>query len=403
MHNVTGMLLLAMGCLTLARGQELASGRFPFMAWDYVDDEHVLEAMRDAGINSVAFVRPKMLDACQKNGLACIVFDERISGTLWSKPFDGDQFRRNLPTVIKEVGNHPALYGYHIKDEPHAQEFPELAKAVAAVRELAPGKWPYMNLFPGYGEKYDEYLDRFATVTKPAVLSYDRYSIVGETGSGDIDPGFWSNIAQVRRAALRHNLHFWNIVLSSPHWNYRDLTEADIRLQVWGSLVYGARGVAYYKFISREVPILNADDLGNFRGGPLDQFYEKTPAWGWLRTTNRMVQNIAPVFLKLRSDAVYHIGAIPRLNDSPADKSLVRDIPNGEFAVGDFTDPANGTRYVMVVNKSTKRSAHCNPQFRTAQSNVKYVSPITGQVKPYPARYYWLAPGQGVLLQLDSK
>lgn len=38
---------------------------FPSMAWDYADKESTLEAMRDAGINAVAFVRPSMLDACR--------------------------------------------------------------------------------------------------------------------------------------------------------------------------------------------------------------------------------------------------------------------------------------------------------------------------------------------------
>src|SRR5207248_8583638 len=106
---------------------------------------------------------------------------------------------------------------------------------------------------------------------------------------------FWENLAQVRDAAQRHHLPFWNIVLSSPHWRYRDLTEADIRLQVWASLAYSVRGISYYKFVSKELPILNADDLGNWRGGPLNQFEEKTPTWDWLRDTDRQVQNIAPV------------------------------------------------------------------------------------------------------------
>ena len=110
--------------------QDLGKDRFPLMAWDYVDDPKVLESMRDCGINSVAFVRPKMLDTCSRYGIKAIVFDERLAGGLWSKPFDGDLFRRNFAELLKEVGNHPAIYGFHIKDEPNAKEYPELAKAV---------------------------------------------------------------------------------------------------------------------------------------------------------------------------------------------------------------------------------------------------------------------------------
>ena len=393
------LLLSIVSCVSISSSAQASTdSSFPFMAWDYVDETTILKSMHEAGITSVAFVPAKMLDACQRFSLKCIVFDERLSGTLWSRPFDGDRFQKNFAAVVKEVGNHPALYGYHVKDEPPESDFTELAKAVAEVKRLAPGKWPYINLFPGNGDSYDKYLDHFVEVVHPTALSYDRYSIIGDVGSGELDPAFWTNLAQVRAAAQRHHLPFWNILLSSPHWRYRDLTEADIRLQVWASLAYGVSGISYYKFISKELPILNADDLGNWRGGPLNQFEEKTPTWDWVRDIDRQIQNIAPVFLRLRSDDVYHLGDVPPGNHAASDNSLVRSLPAGDFVVGDFS--ADGTRYVLIVNKSLKRSVHCAPEFRTKPKAVRYVSPRTGEIKPYPAPFYWLAPGQGVLLEL---
>lgn len=393
------LILLGVAVAPPARAQQPIAGKFPFMAWDYVDNPRILKSMHEAGINAVAFVPARMLDDCHKFQLACIVFDTRLSGTQWSKPFDGSRFAKNLAILSHEVGNQPALYGYHVKDEPPESDFPELAKAVAAVKKLAPGKWPYINLFPGEGASYDKYLEDFVNIVHPTAISYDRYSVIGDVGSGDFDPTFWSNLAQVRTVALRHHLPFWNIILGSPHWRYRDLTPADLRLQVWGSLVYGARGISYYKFISKELPILNADDLGNWRGGPLNQFEEVTPTWYWLRDLNRQIQNIASVYLKLHSDDVYHFTQVPDANYGPRPTSLVKSIPEGDFAVGDFSDQA-GMRYVLVVNKSLKRSAHCDPAFRNPPKAVLYVSPRTGEVRPYPAKYYWLAPGQGVLLEL---
>ena len=43
--------------------------------------------MHEAGITSVAFVRPKTLNDCQKYNLKCIVFDERLSGERMVKAF----------------------------------------------------------------------------------------------------------------------------------------------------------------------------------------------------------------------------------------------------------------------------------------------------------------------------
>jgi hypothetical protein len=375
--------------------------KFPLMAWDYADDRATLTAMAECGITSVAFVPPNALDACKEAGIGAVVFDERISGRDWTKPFDGDAAVRNLPTVIKEIGNHPAVIGYHIRDEPGPGEYPELAKAVAAIKRLAPGKWPYINLLPGDGEPYNKYVEDFITICQPTAVSYDRYVLVG--GPTDFLPVFWENLAQVRAASQKHKLPFWNIVLTSTHWAYREINEADVRLQVWGSLVYGVSGIGYYKFCSGSLPILDAPDLGNFRNGPLDPFGEKTPTWHWLRNVNRQVHNLAPVLTRLRSDDVYHFGAVPNFNRGAGEKSLVKDAGNGgQVVVGDFTLEEDGRaeRYVMLVNKSLTHSWVCNPTFSVTPKKVEYVSPITGQVKPFPTPYYWLAPGQGVLLKL---
>jgi hypothetical protein len=388
------LFLFSAALLTAQVRPKLPVPVFPLMAWDYVDDRSTLEAMRDAGITSVAFVRPRMLDACQEFGIKAIVFDESISGRDWTEPFDGEKSRRNLQTLVKEVGNHPAVMGYHIKDEPPANDFPELAKAVAAVKELAPGKWPYINLFPGEGKSYDEYLEQFASVCKPTALSYDRYELGDD---GGFPPSFWVNLAQVREVARKHGLPFWQIVLTAPHWRYRELTQADLRLQIFGSLVYGVTGIAYYKFCSAELPLLNAPDLGNFRMGPLDPFGEKTQT---CRNCNRQVHNLALTLLKLRSDDVYHIGYVPSRHHGPNENTLVKSIPDGEWVVGDFTH-SDRTRYVMIVNKNLKHSYVCKPEFNQAPKELQYLSPITGEVKSYPSPYYWLAPGQGVLLRIQ--
>ncbi|HOX55948.1 MAG TPA: hypothetical protein P5205_03290 [Candidatus Paceibacterota bacterium] len=368
---------------------------FPLMAWDDLPDAKTAAAMRDCGITCVAFVRPDMLNVCRDHGLLAVVFDESVAGTNWSRPYDGEAARRHLPALVDRVGKHPAVMGYHLKDEPGAHEFSELAKAVAAVKELAPGKWPYINLLPGDGADYLRYVEGFINTCKPTIISYDRYVLAGDNDFSDV---FWSNLAAVRDVSRKHGLPYWNIVLTAPHWSYRELTEVDVRLQNWGSLAYGVSGLAFYKFCSKELSMLDAPDLGNFRNGPLDQFGEKTLTWHWLRNCNRQIQNLAPTYMKLRSDSVYHFGKVPVGNQASAGTNLVKAV-NGEAVVGDFTH-ADGSRYVLIVNKSLKTSMNCQPEFYAKPSAVKFVSPRTGEHKPYPLPYYWLAPGQGVLLQV---
>jgi hypothetical protein len=186
-------------------------------------------------------------------------------------------------------------------------------------------------------------------------------------------------------------LPFWNIVLTATHFNYREVTAADLRFQVYSTLAYGARGIAYFTYFAPKV--------GNYRMAPVDQFGNPTEAWGRLQNVNLQIEKLAPTLLKLRSDEVYHFGAIPQGCDQPSEKSLVAGI-SGEFAAGDFTHEGDGSRYVMLVNKDLLKSIPCGPQYRTAPKKVELVSPYTGQLTPFEGEQVWLGPGQGSLLKL---
>ena len=377
-----------------------AVARMPIMAWDYADDDDTLQKMADCGINMVAFVPAKALDICQRVGIQAIVFDPEIGQKKWTDPFDGDRAVRELPRVIKQVNHHPAVYGYHIMDEPNADQFKALGRAVALVKEQAPGKWPYINMTPGMGADYGKFLDLFVNTCHPTILSYDNYPF-GQDGS--FSYGYWANIAAIREAGLRHNLPFWTIFLSSAHLTYGEPTEAALRLQAYGSLAYGSRGLCYYKFISRELPLMEAPDLGDFRNGPLDQFGEKTHTWNWVRNMNRQIQNMAPTLLKLKSDRVYHVGEVPADNHGIGDDSMIEKFLAGEsILVGDFTHE-DGSKWVLIVNKHLKNSTPCRPVFRGGPHTVEYISPVTGALKTFPDPWYCLPPGQGVLLKVTAK
>lgn len=371
---------------------------FPLTAWDDVRSEETIRKMAECGVNLIAFVPPPLLDACEKHGVKAIVFDPRVTPA-WDKPFTSAAANAVLPELIERYDKHPAVFGYHLKDEPDGVQFPELAKSTELVRRLAPGKWPYINLTPGMGDWYaKEHVQAFIDQCKPPILSYDNYPI-GEIT--EFSYGYWANMWDVRSVAVKNNLPFHTILLTAAHFNYRVPSAADLRLQMFGALAYGARGLGFYKFCSEPLSVLDAPDLGNFRG-PLDEFGEKTRVWADLRNVNRQVLNLAPTLLKLRSDDVYHVGEVPERNHGVTESSLVTGLEAGTaFIIGDFTHDDDGSRWVMIVNKNLKESAFCRPKFRTAPISVRYVSPVTGELKTFPSPWYALAPGQGVLLKLD--
>ncbi len=398
-------LALLMGTLAAAAvvGRGVAHAKenvfFPLMAWDYAGDEQTIKDMADCGINMIAFVPEKMLDACARHGMRAILYDARIGPKTFDSDYDGDAAARALPDLIKRVNEHPAVFGYHLRDEPDPSMFAELAEAAEVIRKLAPGKWPYINLLPGYGDDYiRDTLEPFIEVCKPPILSYAYYAL-GEDGG--FNPWFWWSLADVSRTAQRYSLPFYKIVLTVAHWGYREPTAADLRLQVFGALAYGARGVCYYKFCSRELPIMNAPDLGNWRMGPLDPFGERTRTWYDLRLVNRQVRNLAPYLLELRRQDVYHVGEVPDRNHGPNERTLIKTFKQGQqWLVGDFAHE-DGSRWALVVNKDLRRSAFCQPEFNVLVKSIQYVSPVSGELRSYPFPWFALAPGQGVLLRLE--
>jgi hypothetical protein len=203
---------------------------------------------------------------------------------------------------------------------------------------------------------------------------------------------YWSNLEAVRASSRKHGLDFWNIVLSVAHFNYRETSAADFRFQVYTTLAYGGRGLAYFTYFAPQV--------GNYRLAPIDQFGNVTPNWYFMQHVNLQIQKLAPTLLQLRSDDAYHIGKLPTGCKAPPTNSLVSGVSGDNFVVGEFTH-RDGSRYVMIVNKDVGRSIPCSTQFRKAPRRLQKVSPYSGALTPFEGEDVWLAPGQGVLLKAE--
>lgn len=391
----TGVLTLLLSLLAALTGPAAEPAAFfPVMAWNHApDDPAVLKEMRECGLTVAGFVSPGALDRCRDAGLKAIVSDERTTGYDW-RAVDPAAARTRVNALVSEVRDHPAVFGYNLRDEPPADFFPGLATVAGIIREAHPGAWPYINLFPNYATPgqlgapdYEAYLEKFVEVCRPPILSYDHYAL---NEGGSLGGGYFANLESVRRVARKHSLPFWNIIQSVGCLNFREVSAADLRFQVYTSLAYGARGIAYFTYF--------APEMGNFRASPVDQFGHKTSAWHAMQNVNLQIAQLAPTLLQLTSQRVYHFGEIPDQCAGPDDASLVKAIA-GPMLAGDFTH-ADGSSYVMVVNRDFTHSIPCQPQFRQPPARLKMVSPYHGRLTPSDGEQIWLAPGQGVLLKV---
>jgi hypothetical protein len=380
---------------SIVSAQVNATNFFPIMAWNSPPaDVNVLQKMADCGLNVAGFVPPTALDLCHSVGLMAIVSDTRCAGYDWTH-VDERIARSNITSLVAQVGKHPALYGFYLRDEPNPSFFNGLGRVAALLREAAPGKWPYINLFPNYadnnqleGLSYPQYVQMFIQTCRPTFISYDHYALMDD---GSLRNGYWQNLEEVHAASRSSGIPFCSILLSVGHFNYREPSATDLRFEVYSALAYGARGIAYFTYF--------ASTTGNYRGAPVDQFGNTTPTWSYMQNVNLQVQKLAPTLLQLTCNDTHHFTNIPEGCHGPGANSLVTRCDGGDFVCGEFTHH-DRSRYVLLTNKDLTKSAACVPHFIRPPRHVQKVSPYSGALEEFSGENVWVQPGQGVLLKL---
>jgi hypothetical protein len=118
------------------------SAFFPIMPWGFTSwtggvDASTFVRMRDCGFTLAGMVREKELPLCKRAGLKAILDDKAFSDHDWMK-VKPRVARAEIEKVIKRVRKDPTIFGYYLKDEPPAEQFPGLAQVANLVRELHP-------------------------------------------------------------------------------------------------------------------------------------------------------------------------------------------------------------------------------------------------------------------------
>jgi len=184
--------------------------------------------------------------ACDEAGLACIPAScESVTGPNPSGSCIG-------------VSN-STVFGYQMEDEPQASEFTALATWSASVAARAPSALRFINLLPNYGftdeNIYLEYVSSFISIVKPDLLCFDHYPIFTAPSNSDISPaGYLRNLALFRTASQTADIPFWNFMNVMPYNNRSDISEGQIRWQVFSSLAFGAKGILYFCYWTPDGP-----------------------------------------------------------------------------------------------------------------------------------------------------
>lgn len=369
---------------------------FPILGWSGIrgmenQTPERYREMRDCGFNlsfpltdTIAEVQ-RALEASKGSGVRIIA---------------GWEFVMNNPeNAVAQLGKHPQLAGYFLKDEPHVKEYPKLADVARRIRALDDSRMLYMNLFPTYATKdmigvddYAMYVQRYIDEIGTGFLSYDHYSITADTlGRTALNPDYYKNLEIIAQRARNAGIPFWAFALSTAHYSFPAATRQHLRLQMFSNLAYGAQGVQYFTYWqfpglgdSKDVPITNAGERGT--------------AWWQVRELNREIQRLAPYFLGAKTIDVGHTGTVipdgtHRLGQLPKPIKSLTSRGGAGLLVSHFVK--GGYEYLMVVN----RDLHANQEVTVETlPSVEYLTPdaapiATARISPKQL----LAPGDYLL------
>jgi hypothetical protein len=307
----------------------------------------------------------RTLDYCKAAGIKAFLWDNRMPHGLGTD----DAARKRIDAIVADYASHPAFAGYFIGDEPGAGAFPALAETFAYLAEKDPEHPAYVNLYPNYcpphglgTATYDEYIQRWLTQLKPAILSYDHYHFMSKSDR----PGFFANLEVVRREALKAKVPFWQIALLINHFDYRLPTEAEKRFEAMQTLVFGGKGFMYFTYWQP----------GKDWGTAIIQLDgTRTHQYDEVKRINHDIQAIGKHLLDATSTSVFEYGQPGDTMNTGHD--VVRfDGPH--ITVGLFDGPGE-TRYAMFANRDYRKPAEAPVKLDTRGKPVQHLDRKTGQ------------------------
>jgi hypothetical protein len=371
--------------------------RFPIMTYNqHLDDskktQEWYQGIADCGFTVVGFCdNVAQLNRAKAAGLKAFVVDANLATQPWDKP-DPAKIEAAIDQAVATFGSDEATLGFYLWDEPKASQFKGLSLAVSRLRETAPRLTEFVCMLPNYAEldtSYREFLTQYVETVSPEVLSYNFY---GTMEGGKLRDGYWSNLNDVQFVSANAGIPFWTTVLSCPHFNFRELSDADIRFQVFSAIVYGAKGIGYYLYTT--------PTIGNYRLGPIDTDGTKTETWYKVKRVNRVLNAWGPTLLKLHLKGAYHLDKTEPPVGAPS--NLILTNPDStELVIGEFEHEEGGT-YLIILNKNLSQSAGLWPVWSKKPAKIERLREDATWV-PFSGEDIWLAPGQAALLRIKEQ
>lgn len=263
--------------------------------------------------------------------------------------------------AVKAMSAHPSLYAYNIDDEPEVYEFPTVTSRIKEIYKYDKETPCYVNLLPNYAwdewveERYLETVRHYLKTVPVSFLSFDFYPVViNDDNERTLRDAWYHNLEDIRTAATEAEIPIWAFALAKPHARYPKPTLADLRLQQFSNLVYGA--VAFQYFTARTIVWKES----------------VTEIYPFIKQVNEELKQMEDIFLGADIKDIWHTGSeIPRgtkaFTTCPEGISNLKTGDEGAV-VSYFTN--NGRQYIAIVNRSCTADTTLEIAFTGTASHV---------------------------------
>ena len=391
-----------------AIASEFITGAFPGPPNGQINAARYRE-MAEAGIDVIVpfwgtmdgASNPNMLDLARAAGLRVLAMDKRIGPITMTADSQYD------PAVVESIAanykDHPALFGYGVRDEPPVELFGRISQISDLFTKLDPDHPPLMDLFPGYAkpqqlgvENYRDYVRRFVEEVDPVVLMYNHYPLKVKRS---VDTGWHRDLALFREESRRAGIAFWVFAqCQGIRGQLRVPTREEIAWQANTALAYGARGIWWYRYWTQP-PDTDTQQLPQHPGSMIDQHGNRSQSYYNVQQVNRFLSQAGAALLGWDNTHAARIrnGQIQAGGECPAVKLTGDDF---NLVVGTFT--RRESIRLVLTNDSYEHPA----AFRiSATNNLRIQKVITSWNASLPAdpntpAEWSLAPAGCVLIEL---
>jgi len=240
--------------------------------------------------------------------------------------------------------DYPAIAGYSLRDEPASSDFAELGAWARRIQSVDSQHFCYVNLFPNYATAeqlgnatYREHVQQFIREVPLPFISFDHYPImVDATGARSMREEWYENLEIIADEARKAGKPFWAFALTVALEIYPVPTMAEIRLQVYSNLAYGAQGIQYFTYWTPQ------PGEWDFHHAPIDyDTRQRTEVFDMIKQMNQEIKALSHVFLDATVVSTRHAGL---------------EIPKGTDRIGKLPEPiksleVEGEAIVSVLTK----------------------------------------------------